>query len=255
MKRIVIILFIMSFYSCDTTKKSTSTQVVSEANLLKSKEEGYFRAVGKDSSWILEISEQRIRFYDRQRQEEFVAIHTEPVYAADANVRLYLVQSGNESIQISIYAQTCEDYNNQKSDYKVEIKWRKGMNTNEESFSGCGTYSIDYRLFDIWVLESLEGKELERTLFTNDLPSLEINSSTQKIHGFSGCNRYTGSVFQERELLRFTQLLSTKMACNQLSFEDSFLNVLQQSTGYKIKNNRLFLTQSDQVVAVFRKIN
>lgn len=255
MIRIVIILFIMFFYSCDTTKKSTSTQAVTEANLLKSKEEGYFKAFGKDSSWMLEISEHRIRFYNRQRQEEFVAIHTEPVYAADANVRLYLVQSGNESIQISIYAQTCEDYNNQKSDYKVEIKWRKGMNTNEESFSGCGNYSIDYRLYDHWVLESLEGKELDRTLFTNDLPSMEINSSTKKVNGFSGCNRFNGSIFQVRELLRFTQLLSTKMACEQMGFEDKFLKVLQQSTGYKIKNNRFFLTQSDRVIAIFRKIN
>lgn len=254
MKRIVIILFIICFLSCDTTKKLTSPQDVSEANLLKSKEEGYFRAVGKDSSWILEISEQRIQFYDLKKQEEFLAIHTEPVHAADANVKLYLVQSGNESIQISIYSETCEDYKNQKSNYRVEVKWKKQLNF-KETYSGCGNYSIDYRLFDRWVLESLEGKELDKTLFRNDLPSMEINSSTKKVNGFSGCNRFNGSIFQERELLRFTQLLSTKMACEQMGFEDKFLKVLQQSTGYKIKNNRLFLTQSDQVVAVFRKIN
>lgn len=254
MKRIVIILFIMLFYSCDTTKKSTSTQVVTEANLLKSKEEGYFKAFGKDSSWVLEISEQRIQFYDLQKQEDFLAIHTEPVLAADADVKLYLIQSVDQNLQISIYSETCEDYKNQKNNYRVEVKWKKQLNF-KETYSGCGNYSIDYRLYDHWVLESLEGKELDRTLFTNDLPSMEINSSTKKVNGFSGCNRFNGSIFQERELLRFTQLLSTKMACNQLSFEDSFLNVLQRSTGYKIKNNRLFLTQSDQVVAVFRKIN
>lgn len=255
MKRIVFILFIICFLSCDTTKKLTSPQDVSEANLLKSKEEGYFRAVGKDSSWILEISEQRIRFYDRQKQEDVLAIHTEPVLAADADVKLYLIQSVDQNLQISIYAETCEGYKNQKSNYKVEIKRKEGVKSNEESFSGCGNYSIDYRLFDRWVLESLEGKELDKTLFRNDLPSMEINSSTKKVNGFSGCNRFNGSIFQERELLRFTQLLSTKMACEQMDFEDKFLKVLQQSTGYKIKNNRLFLTQSDQVVAVFRKIN
>lgn len=255
MKKVIFILFVFGFLSCDTTKKSSSTQVAFEANLLKSKEEGYFRAVGKDSSWILEISEQQIRFKNSKKQIDLTALHVEPIRAADANVKLYTVQSGDENAQISIYAQSCEGYNNQKSDYKVEIKWKKGFNSEEELFSGCGNYSIDYRLYDNWVLESIEGKELDRTLFQNNLPLMEINSSTQKIHGFSGCNRFNGSIFQERDLLRFTQIISTKMACDQLSFEVTFLKVLQQSTGYKIKNNRLFLTQSDQVIAVFRKID
>lgn len=255
MKRIVIILFFIGFLSCETTKKSSSTIMTKEANLLKSKEEGYFKAVGKDSMWILEISELQIRFKNSQQQIDFTALHVEPIRAADANIKLYTVQSGDENVQISIYAQSCEDYNNQKSDYKVEIKWKKGFNSEEELFSGCGKYSIDYRLYDNWVLESLEGKELDRTLFQNNMPSIEINSSTKKISGFSGCNRFNGSIFQERDLLRFTQIISTKMACNNLTFETTYFKVIQQSTGYKIKYNRLFLTQSDQVIAVFRKID
>ena len=45
------------------------------------------------------------------------------------------------------------------------------------------------------------------------------------------------------------------MACGEINKENSFLNALQSSTEYKIKNNRLYLTNSDGVKVVFKKID
>lgn len=254
MKKTIFILYALSFFGCESAKNSTSSKITTEANLLKSKEEGYFKAVGIDSTWTVEISEQSIRFNNLTNGEEIMVPHVEPLRAADSNVKMYNVQKENNNLQIIINHQPCE-IKDKKLAYKVEVKMMKKENSKEKNFSGCGEYCIDYRLYDSWVLESLKGKEINSKQNNRDLPSIEINSSSKRIEGFSGCNRFSGKVFQERELLRFTNIMSTKMACENLSFEDKFLKAIQQSTGYKIKNNRLLLTQSNQIIAIFRKID
>ena len=131
-----------------------------------------------------------------------------------------------------------------------------GNSTKENvNYSGCGNYIVDYRLFDLWLLEEIDGKKVSLDDFNKEMPSIEINSSEKKFFGQGGCNRISGNIFQERELLRFTNIISTRMACGEINKENSFLNALQSSTEYKIKNNRLYLTNSDGVKVVFKKID
>jgi heat shock protein HslJ len=107
------------------------------------------------------------------------------------------------------------------------------------------------------VLETLKGTQVSKDDFNgNDVPNMEININSNRFSGFSGCNRMTGSLFFEKDLLRFSQVASTRMACPNMEKESEFLNALQSSTAYKVENNRLYLSNGDESdLLTFKKID
>lgn len=256
MKNIVYLIIICFFVGCSTNFKTENRTIIPEAPLLKSKTEGYFKAIGTEPFWSLEISEEMIRFQGIEAGSEFTTPHVEPVRAMDANVKLYRINTESGEMEVRISMQNCSDgMSDNKHDYKVDINLRRKNQKENVNYSGCGNYIADYRLFDIWLLEELEGKKVTLDDFANEIPLLEINSSEKKFIGYGGCNRISGTIFQERELLRFSNIISTKMACGETNMENSFLKALQSSTGYKIKNNRLYLTNPDGIKVIFKKID
>lgn len=256
MKNIVFILIIGFFVGCSTKTNTESKTIIPEAPLLKSKTEGYFKAIGTEPFWSLEISEEMIRFKGIEDENEFSTPHVEPIRAMDANVKLYRVNTESVEMEVTISMQNCSDgMSDNKHDYKVDINLKRKNKKENENYSGCGNYIADYRLFDIWLLEELDGKKVTSDDFAREIPTVEINSSEKKIMGYGGCNRISGTIFQERELLRFTNIISTKMACGENNKENAFMKALQSSTGYKIKNNRLYLTNPDGMKVIFKKID
>jgi len=256
MKNIVYIVIIGFFVGCSTKTNTESKTIIPEAPLLKSKTEGYFKAIGTEPFWSLEISEDMIRFQGIEAGSEFTTPHVEPIRAMDANVKLYSINTESGEMEVTISMQNCSDgMSNNKHDYKVDINLKRNNQKESTIYSGCGNYIADYRLFDIWLLEELEGKKVTSTDFAKEIPQLEINSSEKKFMGYGGCNRISGTIFQERELLRFTNIISTKMACGETNLEKAFLKALQSSTGYKIKNNRLHLVNPDGMKVIFKKID
>ncbi|REG99420.1 META domain-containing protein [Flavobacterium aquicola] len=121
--------------------------------------------------------------------------------------------------------------------------------------SGCGNYITDFRLHDIWVLEKLNGEIVTSENFARELPNLEINSISNTFMGFAGCNRMNGTIFFEKGLLRFTDVVTTKMACGENNKEVVFLKTLQSTTHYKVENLRLTLTNSSGNKLVFKKVD
>lgn len=141
------------------------------------------------------------------------------------------------------------------SPYSVTIEYKKNRDTDLIKLEGCGLYITNYRLHDIWVLEKLNGSHITKSDFSQGFPTMEINSGTNSFLGFAGCNRMNGSIFFEKELLRFTNIVTTKMMCQSSNKESEFLKALQSSTSYKIENNRLSLSNPDGELLIFKKID
>ena len=249
-----IYLVIPLIFSC--SPKILKSESVSEATLIKSKNTGYFHAIGTEPFWNLEISENSIRFKEVTADYEINISHVEPVKVMDANIKMYISVSEEQEMKIIIEQKDCSDkMSNNKYSYQVKVELKKKNQTAITTFYGCGNYIADYRLYDNWVLEELKGKKVSKDNFANELPLLEINASDKKIMGYAGCNRINGTLFQERELLRFTNIISTRMACNQANLEQEYLKCLQSSTQYEIKNNRLYLSNPSELLIVFKKID
>lgn len=249
-----MILLVVLFQSCKPTVQNKSP--ISEIPLLKSKSTGYFHAIGTEPFWRLEIAEEGIRFMGIEETDKFDTPHTEPIRAMDANVTLYKLLTESGEMNITISQVNCSDNMTDKLyDYNVNIELKRGAQAKSTNYSGCGDYIADYRLYDIWLLEELESKIVVNENFSGEIPILEINASEKKFMGNGGCNRISGTLFQERELLRFTNMISTKMGCDSENLESIYLKVLQSCTGYKIQNNRLYLSNPDGIKLIFKKID
>lgn len=256
-----LLVIVIVFAGCKSNVTSSNEPVKSEPTFaykqqLENLEKGiYFRGNGNEPSWNIKISEKVIEFSSLIHGfESLSANHVEPLQAMDANVNMYRVTSGQILMIIQIMQQECANtMSGEKSSYSVRIEIVK---SNKSTFlNGCGNYVTDYRLHEIWVLEQLNGKKVSYADFSKEIPNLEINSSTNTFIGFAGCNRMNGTIFFERGLLRFTNIITMRMVCGENNKENEFLKALQSTTTYKVENLRLILTNHSGNELVFKKVD
>jgi heat shock protein HslJ len=81
-------------------------------------------------------------------------------------------------------------------------------------------------------------------------PSLLLKSEGKLAQGSGGCNRFTGSYELEGDSLKFGPIASTRMFCEEvMDQEQAYLQVLTETTGYKVSGNSLELYKGDELLA------
>jgi heat shock protein HslJ len=108
-------------------------------------------------------------------------------------------------------------------------------------------------LNDIWVLTEINGEHL----MGNKAPTMELHLKDQRVIGNAGCNNYQGGFKVESGGLQFDKnVASTRMMCENISVEDSFLKAIAGAVyRYEVRNNRLYLLQEGKSVLVFKKVD
>jgi len=268
MKKIMISLcFALLLFSCVEKKKedNTNKEEATQEDTLQIKtvepvaikmDDSYFKATGTEPFWGLKVKENRVEL--NMMEDTIITPHTTPIKAQDANISMYRIQTEAVSMDVIIAHKECTNaMSGEKSPYTVTIAYKYTGEEETHALEGCGSYITDYRLHDIWVLEEMDGQAVTKDDFNGrDVPNMEIDIKTNRFSGFAGCNRMTGGLFFEKDLLRFTNAASTKMACPNMEAESTFLKNLQSGTTYKIENNRLYLSNGSQEnLLIFKKID
>lgn len=264
--KILLFLIAITVLSCKTTTPTTKEILTTEPTeaykeqMENINDANFFRATGNEPFWGIKISNEKIEFTSLiTGLEKLSWPNVAPIKAMDANVKMYCATTEQGEIKIQIQAKECTDsMSGQISPYTVTVEINI-KNTDKSLVSnplhGCGNYITDYRLHDIWVLETLNNKKVEVTDFRKELPNLEINTSKNTFSGFAGCNTMAGSIFFENGLLRFTDIMTTKMYCGNENKESDFLKALQSATTYEIENNRLTLSNPSGIQLVLKKVD
>ncbi len=99
------------------------------------------------------------------------------------------------------------------------------------------------------MLETVDGAPAQ-TGMGDKLPFIEFDEAMQ-LSGFSGCNRFFGSVELEGDKFKVGKLASTKMACPP-GFDDSLLfQMLNDAEKVVLEDGRLVLKKEDRILATF----
>lgn len=79
-----------------------------------------------------------------------------------------------------------------------------------------------------------------------ELPFIGFETSTGKVYGNSGCNRFHGTfdVNADPGKLDLSALASTRMMCMDMVLENNVMNALKNVSGYKKVGNKIALTNS-----------
>lgn len=260
---IAIFAFSLLFVNCKPkpAQKETSTVdsvVITKPEVAKISEAPstvFFKALGTEPFWGIEISEDSIKFTTPEEKDNFSLSYEKPQKAMDANVILYRAKSDKINLEVTIQQGKCSDGMSDKThNYSVKVFIKRG-DQKELLLNGCGNYIIDYRLHDIWALEELEGKKINPEEFKKGVPNLEIYAEEARFSGMAGCNQMGGKLFSEKELLRFTDVFTTEMMCENYETEKVLVKALQSTTKYELKNNKLYLLNPEGTKAVFKKVD
>lgn len=102
-----------------------------------------------------------------------------------------------------------------------------------------------------WVLARIPGFSPEPTAKP---VTLDFSDTSGRFGGNAGCNMYGGLFEVNQATLKFSQVISTKMACVQgMETEYKLLKVLEETDNYVVEQEKLKLKKADQVLAEFSK--
>jgi heat shock protein HslJ len=86
-------------------------------------------------------------------------------------------------------------------------------------------------------------------------PNFVINLKTMKIAGFSGCNRFFGSITTKNNNLTFHGMGGTKMACEDFTAENLFITTIPKVKSFSFKEGLLqFKSETDEVIMTMKPI-
>ena len=216
-----------------------------------------FIASGNEPFWSLEIDFDKSMHFKMPDGFEIKTPAVEGVKAMDANVTRYAGKTEQGLLIVQIQKLECiNDMSGEKLDYTVTVDIKNNTDKDYSTYKGCGRYLSDYRLQDIWVLDSINKKKMHATDFMKGLPYLEFNLTEKKILGHTGCNNINCTMEVLGKKIKFGNISATRMACKNMEFEPTYLQMLDSKTiSYYIKPGKLYLQVSSDSLFVYRKVD
>ncbi len=260
-KFILLLGVLLVLTSCSSTKETASenkenvNENVQNIPYFEKQVRGVnFCAKGSEPNWELEIDYDKI--VSLKSEDKNINFNVNILKFGEGLKRSEAVQQvKNMDGELTITIKKNEDYFSNIENNKpfvVEVNYKNTKNNKEEVFKGEGLFYGDIRLHDIWILESINGKEIN-TANLRKQPYMEIHLNDNKVMGFLGCNNFSTSVYCGRNEITFHHLMSTKMACLNSDIEPRFSKAISGKTlSYQLEDLALIL-KNDKDMLVFRK--
>ena len=102
-----------------------------------------------------------------------------------------------------------------------------------------------------WVLVQMKGVPVQQSGGRRDA-HITFDVVTKKFSGNGGCNQINGNYSVDKKEIRFTEVLSTKMTCNDIEFENTFLSALNSIDRYEFTGTDLLLKKNKETRLVLR---
>jgi len=102
-----------------------------------------------------------------------------------------------------------------------------------------------------WVIVEMKGVPVQQSGGRRDA-HISFDVAAKRFSGNGGCNQINGSYSVDKKEIKFTEVLSTKMSCNDIEFENTFLSTLSSIDHYEVKGSDLLLKKSKETRLILR---
>lgn len=239
-------------------KKNEITEVVNPSFYQEKFLNGIdFYARGNEPNWVLEIDFEKSMRFSEMNGIEISTPAVEGVKAQDSDVTNFRAVTESGELSVTISKEVCQDnMSGELFDYNVRVQFRRSNQSEFTEFNGCGEYLYDYRLNDIWVMEEMTGVELKKENLLKGLPMFEFNLSEKRFSGHAGCNQISGGFDLKGDKITFGNLISTKMACPDMTVEQKVLQALNSKKfTYRMEKLKLVLESDSGIKMIFKKVD
>jgi heat shock protein HslJ len=140
-----------------------------------------------------------------------------------------------------------------KFDHKVTVEYKEVTDKDYYKLSGCGNFVPDYRLNNIWTIETIDNKNLKEIDFMKGQPYIEINMKENRISGHDGCNNIMGGFRFEKNYIIIGNLAGTMMACPNLDISNLISKTLSnRKISYEFKNGKLYFIYQNKIIMTLK---
>ena len=102
-----------------------------------------------------------------------------------------------------------------------------------------------------WVLVEMKGVPVQQSGGRRDA-FIRFDVAEKRFSGNGGCNQVNGNYNLDKNSIHFTDVISTKMSCNDIDFENTFLSTLNTVDRYEVRGNDIALKRKREIVLVLR---
>jgi len=102
-----------------------------------------------------------------------------------------------------------------------------------------------------WMVVEMKGVPVQQSGGRRDA-HISFDIAAKKFSGNGGCNQINGNYSLDKKEIEFTEVLSTKMSCNDIEFENTFLSTLSSIDRYEVRGNDLLLKRNKETRLVLR---
>ena len=102
-----------------------------------------------------------------------------------------------------------------------------------------------------WVVVEMKGVPVQQSGGRRDA-HISFDVATKRFSGNGGCNQINGNYSLDKKMIKFTKVLSTKMSCNDIEFENTFLSTLSGIDRYEVRGSDLVLKKNQEIRLVLR---
>ena len=102
-----------------------------------------------------------------------------------------------------------------------------------------------------WVVVEMKGVPVQQSGGRRDA-HLSFDIVAKSFTGNGGCNQINGNYSLDKKEIKFTEVLSTKMSCNDIEFENAFLSTLSSIDHYEVRGGDLLLKKGKETRLVLR---
>jgi heat shock protein HslJ len=102
-----------------------------------------------------------------------------------------------------------------------------------------------------WIVVEMKGVPVQQSGSRRDAYiNFEVNE--KKFVGNGGCNQLNGNYSISKSSISFNDVISTKMSCEDIAFEEIFLSTLSSVDRYEVRDNDLLLKKKRETVLILR---
>ena len=102
-----------------------------------------------------------------------------------------------------------------------------------------------------WTVVELKGVPVQQSGGRRDA-HIVFEVTDRKFRGSGGCNQVNGNYNLDKREIHFTDVVATKMSCDDIEFENVFLNELSKVDRYEINGDELKLKRRQETLIVLR---
>lgn len=102
-----------------------------------------------------------------------------------------------------------------------------------------------------WVVTEMKGVPVQQSQSRKDA-FINFDIANKKFSGNGGCNQINGNYTINNSSINFGEVISTKMSCIDIEFENVFLNTLSTVDRFEINGDDMLLKRKKEVVLKLR---